>query len=121
LSKLREAGWELADIDAAANDPWSYQAFNRRSKAEFGIATPGYIVTHSGWFSQRSAGILASGRRVIAQDTGFSDCLPCGAGLFAFRSVNDIAAAVAELDAHYEAHCRSAPIGLLIGFKPTDT
>jgi hypothetical protein len=64
---------------------------------------------------------LASGRRVIAQDTGFSDCLPCGAGLFAFRSVNDIAAAVAELDAHYEAHCRSAPIGLLIGFKPTDT
>jgi hypothetical protein len=121
LSKLREAGWELADIDAAANDPWSYQAFNRRSKAEFGIATPGYIVTHSGWFSQRSAGIPRQWPPSDRAGYRFFGLLPCGAGLFAFRSVNDIAAAVAELDAHYEAHCRSAPIGLLIGFKPTDT
>ncbi len=38
----------------------------------------------SGWFSDRSATYLAAGRPVITQETGFSNVLPTGEGLFAF-------------------------------------
>ena len=33
----------------------------------------------------RTAAYLASGKPVVVQDTGFSEILPCGEGLFAFR------------------------------------
>jgi hypothetical protein len=73
ISDLRSAGWGIAGIDAAARDPWSYQSFIRSSKADFGIAKEGYVVTRCGWFSERSAGYLASGRPVLHQDTGFTE------------------------------------------------
>jgi len=105
---LRQGGWGVADIDSISRDPWNYQAFIQRSKAEFGIAKAGYVETRSGWFSERSAAYLASGRPVLHQDTGFSDWLPCGKGIFAFRSPEDVIEAVSQVDADYEAHCRAA-------------
>ncbi len=41
------------------------------SKGELGIAKSGYVESRCGWFSDRSVCYLASGRPVIAQDTGF--------------------------------------------------
>jgi hypothetical protein len=105
---LRQAGWGIADIDSISRDPWTYQTFIQGSKAEFGIAKAGYVETRSGWFSERSAAYLASGRPVLHQDTGFSDWLPCGKGVFAFRSPDEVIDAVSWIDADYDAHCRAA-------------
>ena len=71
-------GWRLRDSRSPTRDPWTYQRLMRGSKAEFGVAKHGYVVSRSGWFSERSAGYLASGRPVLAQDTGFSEWLPTG-------------------------------------------
>ena len=62
----------------------------------------------SGWFSERSATYLAAGRPVITQETGFSNVLPTGEGLFAFSTMDEILAAVEAVNADYERHCRAA-------------
>jgi hypothetical protein len=105
---LRNDGWGIADIDALSLDPWAYQRFIQNSKAEIGIAKAGYLVTRSGWFSEQSAGYLASGRPVLHQDSGFADWLPTGAGVLSFRSPEDVVDAVAEVDRAYDRHCRAA-------------
>jgi hypothetical protein len=74
------------------------------SKAEFGIAKSGYVVTRSGWFSDRSACYLASGRPVLAQQTGFGDALPTGEGLIAFASEADVLAGVEAIGSDYARH-----------------
>ena len=70
-----------------------YQRFIQGSKAEFGIAKSGYVNSRCGWISDRSLCYLASGRPVLAQETGFSHFIPVGEGLFAFQSTEDILAA----------------------------
>src|SRR5207248_11332850 len=84
LAALRAAGFELLDPRRVAGAPAAYRQFVRGSRAELGVAKEGYVVSRCGWFSDRSACYLASGRPVVAQDTGFGDFLPTGAGLFAF-------------------------------------
>jgi len=66
------------------------------------------VKTRSGWFSDRTAAYLASGKPVVVQDTGFSEDLPCGEGLFAFRTIDDAAAAVEEIERDYRRHCLAA-------------
>jgi len=108
LSELRKLGWRIADIDAVTRDPWAYQAFIQRSRAEFGVTTAGYLTTRCGWFSERSVCYLASGRPVLQQDTGFAEWLPCGTGAFPFRSAAEVANAIARIEGDYYAHCRAA-------------
>ena len=85
-----------------------YRRFIRGSKAEFGIAKSGYVASRCGWFSDRSLCYLASGRPVLAQETGFSHFIPAGEGLFAFESVDDILDGIEELRANYARHARAA-------------
>jgi hypothetical protein len=106
--RLTEGGWQLSDPRAVTRDPWTYQGYLRSSRAEFCVAKHGYVSTHSGWFSDRSAGYLASGRPVVVQDTGFSTFLPCGEGLLAYRSREEAVRAITALDVNYESHCRAA-------------
>lgn len=108
LQALNENGWQLLDPAELCATPADFQRFVAGSWAEIGIAKSGYVLSDSGWFSDRSAAYLASGRPVIAQDTGFSRRLPVGQGLFAFREVGDIAAAVDALRADYPAHREAA-------------
>jgi hypothetical protein len=105
---LEAKGWLLRDPRPPTRDPWEYQRYIRESKGEWGVAKHGYVVTNSGWFSERSAAWLASGRPVITQDTGFSRWLPTGAGLLPFTTVEEALAAIEELDRHYEHHCHAA-------------
>src|SRR5262249_4053715 len=83
--ELRSRGWSLRNPLEAARDPWAFRDYIRQSKCEFSVAKHGYVVSRSGWFSERSASYLASGRPVVVQDTGFSDWLPTGRGVLAFR------------------------------------
>jgi hypothetical protein len=105
---LRTKGWRLLDPLEVTRDPWSYQHFIRGSKAEFSVAKHGYVTSRSGWFSERSAAYLASGRPVLTQQTGFSDWLPTSAGLFAFETMDQALAGIEAIDTNYEHHCLSA-------------
>ena len=89
--------WRLLNPQTVAGDPWRYRSFIQESTAEFQVAKNMYVATGSGWFSDRSACYLASGRPVIAQETGFSAVLPTGKGLLAFSTLTEAAAAVEEV------------------------
>jgi hypothetical protein len=108
LAALAANGWGLVDPATVASAPGQYRRFIQGSRAEFGIAKSGYVAARCGWFSDRSACYLASGRPVLAQETGFSRLLPCGEGLFPFTTEDDVLAAVAALDADYARHARAA-------------
>jgi hypothetical protein len=107
-AQLRDHGWRVVDPLPPSEDPWTFQRYLQDSAGEFAIAKHGYVIAHSGWFSERSAGYLASARPVIVQDTGFADFLPTGAGLFAFRDPDGAAAALEAVLGRYEYHCRTA-------------
>jgi len=108
LELLNENGWRLLDPGEVAGTPPAYQRFIQRSKAEFGIAKSGYVAARCGWFSDRSVCYLASGRPVIAQQTGFSRFLPTGEGLLPFESIDDVLAAIEAIRSNYDRHSRAA-------------
>jgi hypothetical protein len=106
---LTAKGWTLVDPLAVTRDPWTYQHYIRTSKAEFSIAKHGFVVARSGWFSERSAAYLASGRPVLAQETGFSAWLAAGGvGVVPFATPEEALAGIGEIDCRYPAHCRAA-------------
>jgi hypothetical protein len=108
LAALEANGWILLDPGAVASTPDRYRTFVQGSKAELGIAKSGYVVSRCGWFSDRSVCYLASGRPVLAQETGFSRYLPTGEGLFSFAHADDILAGIDTLNRDYRKHCRRA-------------
>lgn len=108
LAALGDHGWELLDPAAVACTPDAYAHFVRGSWAEFGLAKSGYAASACGWFSDRSVCYLASGRPVLALDTGFGADIPTGAGLLAFSTVDEAVAGVAELRGGYARHRRAA-------------
>jgi glycosyltransferase involved in cell wall biosynthesis len=67
-----------------------------------------YVRSRSGWFSDRSICYLASGRPVLAQDTGFSELYPTGAGLLAFSDLDEATEAVERMAGDYPRHARAA-------------
>jgi hypothetical protein len=108
LDLLRANGWLLADPAVEAADPWSYREYVQRSKGELMIAKGMYVKSRSGWFSDRSICYLASGRPVVAQETGFSELYPAGEGLLAFEDLDGAQAAVEEVAGDYPRHARAA-------------
>jgi hypothetical protein len=106
--RLRLAGWQMTDPLEVTRDPWTYQAYLACSKAEFSVAKHGYVASRSGWFSERTACYLASGRPAIVQNTGFTDWLDSGRGVVAFDTPEEALAGVEEICANYQAHCNSA-------------
>jgi hypothetical protein len=108
LAALADNGWCLLDAADVAATPTRYRAFVQGSKAELGIAKSGYVAARCGWFSDRSICYLAAGRRFVAQETGFSRFLPTGAGLFAFRTIDDVLASLEALRRDYGRQARAA-------------
>jgi len=109
LEALAANGWRLLDPREVAGTPDRYRSFVQGSWAELGIAKEGYVAARSGWFSDRSACYLASGRPVLAQDTGFSTFLPLvGEGLLAFETTHEAVAAIEAIRGVYERHRRAA-------------
>jgi hypothetical protein len=105
---LVRAGWRLADPVCAAGDTIRYRQFVQASWAELGVAKEGYVVGQTGWFSDRSACYLATGRPVVAQDTGLVDVLPTGRGLLTFRTTDEAIERVHELTTDYSKHAVEA-------------
>ena len=104
---LAAHGWRIADPRAISGDPWRYRDYLWSSRGEFTVAKELNVRLRSGWFSDRAACYLAAGRPVVEQDTGFGDVLPLGPGLRAFRTVDEAAAAIQDIEAdpaHASAH-----------------
>ena len=108
LAALRAKGWRLLDPRQVAGSPERYRRFVGSSWAELGIAKSGYVLSRSGWFSDRSACYLASGRPVLAHDTGFGAFLPTGEGLLPFRTTEEAVAAIESIRSDYTRHSRAA-------------
>jgi hypothetical protein len=108
LALLERNGWRLVDPKRVAGTPDAYRSYIQGSKAEICIAQNIYVATRSGWISDRSLCYLASGKPVLAQDTGFSDNYPVGEGLIAFSTLEEAAAGVEEIERNYERHSRAA-------------
>jgi hypothetical protein len=106
--RLVENGWHLTYPQSISSDPWKYQEYIQQSKAEFSIAKHGYVAGRTGWFSERSACYLASGRPVVLQDTGFSDWLKTDFGLIPFDDANEALSAIEEINNNYDRHCHYA-------------
>jgi hypothetical protein len=108
LDLLRGNGWSLVDPRAAVGNPGAYREYIRGSRAEFMVAKNMYVQTRSGWFSDRSICYLASGKPVLAQDTGLRELYPTGKGLLTFTDLEEAVAGVGELSADYDGHARAA-------------
>lgn len=94
---LRENGWNIVDSGDIASSPDSYRDFIISSMGEFSPAKHGYVQGQTGWFSERSACYLASGRPVIVEDTGFKNILPTGKGIQAFACLEEALGAIENL------------------------
>jgi len=105
---LDAADWRLTDPVLAAGSAESFREYVRASGAEFSVAQGVYVHTQSGWFSDRTAVYLASGRPALVQDTGFSRNLPTGRGLLVFSTPEEAAAGAASIVGDYPAHSRAA-------------
>jgi hypothetical protein len=105
---LRRKGWSIVSPDDVAADADQYRSYVQGSKGEWSVAKNGYVVGRPGWFSCRSACYLAAGRPVVAEDTGFGEILPTGAGLFAFDRLDEAVAAIRSIEADYGRHSRAA-------------
>jgi hypothetical protein len=98
----------VRDSTVAVRTPQAYQRYIQRSRGELGCAKPAYVLLRNAWLSDRTVCYLATGKPAVVQDTGPSAYVPDGCGLLRFSTVDEAAAALAEVDAHYERHCRAA-------------
>jgi hypothetical protein len=107
-SLLLDRGWKLSSPLKRSLEPFGYQEFFRSSRGEWTVAKDQNVRLRSGWFSERDACYLATGKPVVAQSTGFENFLPTGQGLFAFRTMDDVVAALDRIETDYEKACRAA-------------
>ncbi len=107
-ARLRANRWRLASSVEVSSGIDPYRRYIEGSRGEFTVARDQYVRPNTGWFSDRTACYLAAGRPVITQETGFSAFLPTGTGLFGFRTMDDVLAAVDAIEGDYERHAKGA-------------
>lgn len=107
--QLESSGWKVVcPLEMSLDIFGAYQNYFRGSRGEFTVAKDQNVRLRSGWFSERDACYLASGKPVVAQDTGFSNVLPTGEGLFGFTTIDEAAGAIDEINHDYPRHCQAA-------------
>jgi hypothetical protein len=108
LEKLNDNGWSIVDPCEVASDPDAFRAYVQGSGAEFSVAQGVYVDTASGWFSDRTAAYLASGKPALVQDTGLDAGYPVGEGLVTFRTLEEAVAGAERIGADRSAHGEAA-------------
>lgn len=106
-ARFASAGWILSD-PAGLRTLDDYRAFIARSRGEFSVAHDRYVASRSGWFSDRTAVYLASGKPAVVQSTGFERHLPTGEGLLTFRTPEEARDRIAAIDAAPARHADAA-------------
>ena len=105
---LEANGWGVRPASELSHDLDLYRRYIMGSRGEFTVAKDQNVRLRSGWFSDRAATYLAAGRPVVTQETGFSNSLPTGEGLFAFSTMDEILAAFEEINSDYGRHRAAA-------------
>ena len=105
---MKKLGWSIIDSVEQSKTLDVYRTYIQQSKGEFSVAKNVYVATHSGWFSCRSVCYLAASRPVVVQDTGFSEFIPTGEGLFSFNNIDQAISAIEEVEKNYKKHQKSA-------------
>ncbi len=105
---LTDHGWHVRHALDFSTDADAYRDYIAGSRGEFTVAKEQNVRLRTGWFSDRSATYLAAGRPVISQETGFSNVLPTGEGLFGFDSTDEIVDAIDRINSDYARHSRAA-------------
>ena len=108
LALLAENNWRVVEPKAAASGPIAYRNYLSTSRAQFMVAKGMYVQSNSGLVSDRCACYLASGKPVLAQDTGFSRHYRTGTGLIAFSSLEEARVGATEIARDYGKHCQAA-------------
>ncbi len=108
IELLHRNGWQVVDPGPIAGDPDRYRRYIQSSGGEFSAAQGIYVETQSGWFSDRSACYLASGKPVLVQETGFSRTIPVGEGLLSFRCLDEAVSGAQSIARDYRKHARAA-------------
>jgi hypothetical protein len=108
IRRLAQHGWRVVDAMPLSREIEPYRDYILGSRGELTVAKDQNVRLRSGWFSDRSACYLAAGRPVITQDTAFGKVIPTGEGLFAFRDLEDIVAALEAVGADYARHAAAA-------------
>lgn len=101
LESFRQRGWRVRPATDLAT-PAAYRHYIMASAGEFTVAKEQYVASRVGWFSERSACYLAAGRPVISEETGFSNSLPTGTGLFAFSDQTEALEAIRAVALDYQ-------------------
>jgi hypothetical protein len=99
-------GWRLVDPRAAAGTPGAFRKYLRGSGAEFSVAQGVYVEAETGWFSDRTAAYLSSGRPAVIQDTGLDGL--GSPGVLAFGGLEAAVAAVQDVRDEYEQRAAAA-------------
>jgi GT2 family glycosyltransferase len=105
---LESDGWLVRDALPLSTDIDAYRDYIQGSRGEFTVAKDQNVRFRTGWFSDRSATYLAAGRPVVSQETGFSNILPTGEGLFGYSTMDDVLEVLDEIEADYQRHSKAA-------------
>lgn len=105
---LEAHGWRVRRALDFTGDVDAYRDYILGSRGEWTVAKDQNVRLRSGWFSDRAATYLAAGRPVVTQETGFSNILPTGCGLFAFSTMEETLGAIETINADHSAQARGA-------------
>lgn len=108
LGPFREGGWQFVEAAPICSTLDAYAAYIQDSSAEFSIAKGGYVLSRAGWFSDRGVCYAASGKPLVAQDTGLGGLLPVGEGFHPFSTPQQAIAACERVIADFPAQQRAA-------------
>lgn len=108
VDRLTTNQWNPVDALSVSLDPDVYRSYLANSIGELSVAKHAYVASRSGWFSCRSACYLALGVPVVVQDTGFSEHIPTGEGIFAFTSPEEAVSGVEAILADPAGQARAA-------------
>lgn len=108
LETLKSNGWKTISSVKVTETPWSYKKYLSASKGEWSVAKHGYVISKSGWFSERSAAYLACGKPVITQNTGFNKNIETGLGLLDFNTKEETMECMQRVNKEYRLHSTKA-------------
>jgi hypothetical protein len=86
---LEERGWRVVHSHAVASTPRDYQRYIQASRGEFSCVKPSCVRLQNAWIGDRTPCYLASGKPAVIQHSGPSRLLPCDAGPFRFRDLEE--------------------------------
>jgi hypothetical protein len=108
FESLRSHGWKIVEPRSIAGSPGAFREYVRASGAEFSVAQGVYVESGSGWFSDRTATYLASGRPAVVQSTGLEGLRAAPGALVPFTDLDAAVAGIEAVVERYNEHAEAA-------------